>query len=105
MIQIEGFNVRIVQEGESYGRNFCLVHDEADALVEFYDPKYTKGFGPDGQFVSRYYIYTLLGHEPGRVGLCLDGGIPEWSISPQGVREVQRYLRGFLAEQAILERV
>jgi hypothetical protein len=103
MIQIEGFNVRIVQEGESYGRDFCLVHDEADALVEFYDSKQTH-CGTDGQFVSRYYIYTLLGFEPGRIGLCLDGGIPEWSISPQGVREVQRYLRGFLAEQAILER-
>lgn len=102
MIQVEGFNVRIISKGESYGRDFCLVHEDDDALVEFYDPKYTKGFGPDGQFVSRYYIYTLLGHHPGRVGLQLDG---DWSISPKGVQEVQRYLRGYLYEQSLLERL
>lgn len=100
MIQIEGFNVRIVSKGEAYGRDDCLTHDGDDALVEFYDAKAdpTK-FGQRGQFVSRYFTTTLLSvvfpH-----GIQLEGGVPEWSISPQGMREVKRYIRGYLQEVA-----
>lgn len=104
MIQVEGFNVRIVSKGESYGRDDCLTHDKDEALVEFYDAKHT-ALMPRGQFVSRYYIYTLLGHRPGHVGLALDGGVPEWSISPKGVQEIQRYLRGYLYEQSLFDRL
>lgn len=100
MIQVEGFNVRIVTKGDAYGKDDCLTHDGDDAIVEFYDAKADAAkFGRRGQFVSRYYIFTVL-DAGGKYGLQLDGGSPEWSISPTGMREVHRYLRGYLQEQA-----
>ena len=100
MIQIEGFNVRIVAKGEAYGRDDCLVHDGDDALVEFYDAKADPAkFGKRGQFVSRYFFTTLLASDYPH-GLQLDGGIPQWSISTQGMRDVKRYIRGSLTEMA-----
>lgn len=99
MIQVEGFNVRIVSRGNTYGRDDCLTHNEDDALVEFYDAKQDPAkFGRRGQFVSRYYLTTLLQDLPN--GLQLEGGIPEWSISPKGMRDVHLYLKGYLQEVA-----
>ena len=37
MLQLDRFNVRIVNNGEKYGREFCLTHDEDKPMVEFYD--------------------------------------------------------------------
>lgn len=93
MIQIENFNVRVVRKGDHYGRNDCLEHDEDEPLVEFYDAKWTK-FGPRGQFVSRYYLETIM-ETPTEHGLALDCGVPEWSISKVGMKQVRAYLKGF----------
>ncbi len=98
MIQIEGFNVRIVEDGDYCGREDCLLH-EGDPLVEFYDSKADPAkFGRRGQFVSRYYLHTILGEDYPH-GLSLDGGVPAWSISRLGMQEVKRYIRGYLREQ------
>lgn len=71
------FNVRIVFFGDKYGREDCLTHMQEFPLVEFYDARFmhTK----HGQFVSRYYVQTVLDHDP-LSGLCLDGGVPDWTI-------------------------
>jgi len=90
---IEGFNVRIVRQGERYGRNDCLVHDDEKPLVEFFDSKQNLSvFGPYGQFVSRYYCETILAGDYPQ-GLCLDGGVPAWSISTKGMRSVIQFLQ------------
>lgn len=100
MIQIEGFNIRIVRTGDAYGWDDCLTHDGADALVEFYDAKVDlKKFGPRGQFVSRYLASTILGATY-EAGLQLDGGVPQWAISTRGMRDVKRYLCGYRLEAA-----
>lgn len=69
------FNVRVVNEGDNYGLDNCLTHEGEKPLVEFYDARFphTKY----GQFVSRYYVETILPHEG---ELNLDFGIPDWSI-------------------------
>lgn len=97
MIQVEGFNIRIVARGDGYGADDSVIHMENDPVVEFYDSKAdARKFGKRGQFVSRYYITTLLADFPH--GLLLDS---EWSnISVKGVRELQRYLRGYMLEVA-----
>lgn len=95
MIQVEGFNVRIVARGDGYGRNDVLTHDHDDPLVEFYDATATR-HGPRGYFVSRYYAITILGC---RDGICLDGATG-LTISHEGIRDVQRYLRGYMLEVA-----
>ena len=93
MKQVEKFNVRIVKTGEKYGRNDCLVNDKA-AMVEFYDSRYDHAdFLGRGQFVSRYYVSTLLEESQYPNGLSLDGGIPEWSVSADGMNQVLEFIQ------------
>lgn len=58
-----------------------LTANEAGApLLEFYDAQYPHT--PHGQFVSRYYLETLLQNcDQADRGLCLHGGEPTWQIS------------------------
>lgn len=99
MIQVEGFNVRIVEHGDWYGRDDCLEHS-GDPLVEFYDAKQDPAkFGRRGQFVTRFHLHDLLAGDYPH-GLSLDGGIPAWSISTAGMREVKRHLSGYLQSQS-----
>ena len=84
------FNVRFVEKGERYGLDSCLLHEEEDGLVEFYDARYTEGFTVLGQFVSRYYVSTLL-NRPIR-GLNLEGGSPNWYVTDDNMDVVYGYL-------------
>ena len=91
MIQVEKFNVRFVKTGDRYGLKDCLINDKAP-MVEFWDStKWDADFSSRGQFVSRYYASTLL-ERPHHLGLCLDGGVPEWSISAEDMEEVLNYI-------------
>ena len=93
MITVSKFNVRIVNKGDMYSRNFCLMHNDERPMIEFYDSRYphTKF----GQFVSRYYVGTLLDHDG---GLCLDGGNPdEWSVNAKDMKTVRNYISGVAA--------
>lgn len=79
--------VRVVEQGDRYGLNDCLENDCPLSMVEFYD---TRSEHTDlGQFVTRYFVDTLLKH-PG--GLCLDGGVPPWTISTHGMSKVFHWL-------------
>jgi hypothetical protein len=72
------FNVVLVERGDRYGLNDCLVHDRDDPMVEFYDAFHVLTEQPFGLFVSRYNLSTLL-CDPGGYGspkcggICLDG--------------------------------
>ena len=84
--------VRLVFSGDKYGLDFKLVHDKDEPLVEFYDGRHEHT--DYGQFVSRYYADTLLkGFQPGATGLCLDGGIPEWTIGRQAYLRILIWMR------------
>jgi len=90
MLQLERFNVRILNKGDKYGREFCLTHDEDKPIAEFYDRRYPHT--EFGQFVSRYYVSTLLEDPTG--GLCLDGGnASSWTVSADDMALVRAYLR------------
>jgi hypothetical protein len=100
MLKLEKFNVRIIGKGDRHGRNDCLTHDDDRPIVEFYDHRYTHDDWPSrGQFISSYYVGTLLGYEGfygGEPvgGLCLDGGNPnEWSVSADEMALVRAYLK------------
>lgn len=87
------WNVRIVHQGEHYGLNDMLTHDSSDPLLEFYDATYEgPKFGPLGQFVSRYYVSTIMGIQENSYGLCLDGGIPEWQVNGQSIATIQDWI-------------
>jgi hypothetical protein len=92
MLQVEKFNVRVVNTGDSYGRFDCLVNKD-EPMVEFYDSRYNHESGMGrGQFVSRYFVSTILGGEYPN-GLCLDGGVPEWSVSAEGMKQVINFIK------------
>lgn len=83
------FLVRVVFEGDRYGRLDCLVHDQEEPLVEFYDA--SNGDTPRGYFVSRYYLETLINPRNGslinREGLLLDTGSPHWMLDALALQE------------------
>ena len=91
--------VRIVYDGDRYGLRHCLVHHDAgknDPLVEFYDGTYAgqDGFDPEGQFVSRYYLSTLLEGASGLLttGLYL-GDDPSWRVPAAEMRGIVAQLQ------------
>ena len=90
------FTVRIVREGDRYGRDDCLTHDEDEAMVEFYDATYADNgrFGPHGQFVSRYYVGTLMESRPQLEarGLGLCGYEPAWDIDAGTMETVYQFI-------------
>jgi len=92
------FLLRIVRAGDRYGLDDCLTHphkrDSAAPLVEFYDSRHPHT--PRGQFVSRYYVDTILGRDrwgTGTGGLCLDGGNASvWFIGEENMARVRAWL-------------
>lgn len=113
------FRVHLVQEGERYGAGGSLVYGDAVGssyphigehvndcrlyghglpLVEFYDMTQDPARFPEGQFVSRYYMSTLLGMDDSEndIGemfrLGLNGGVPSWTIEGADLREVHTRL-------------
>jgi hypothetical protein len=89
--------VRLVRQGDRYGRDDCLVHDELAPMVEFYDLVHVDKFGPRGQFVSRYCLQTLLGRDEWSNRRPTDGinlhlGVEVWSVDSQLMGQVMRWL-------------
>ena len=111
------FRVHLVQEGERYGAgggfvygkalsngsfgipiNDCQLYGHGLPLVEFYDVSQDPAKFPEGQFVTRYYMSTLLGMDSigdsiGEMSaLGLDGGVPNWTIRGDDLQEVYAHL-------------
>jgi hypothetical protein len=98
------FLVRLVPPGAPYGHNMRQVNVAREAFVEFYDYRYdfchefigsndaAKGAGAKrlGQFITKYYLSTLLESRPGP--LCLNGGIPVWTVDGDSMEEVRKWL-------------
>lgn len=61
-----------------------------DATVDFYDCRYEHT--EFGQFVSSYYLETILEHAEG-VGLDLNCGIPDWKISGKTMDRIILWLK------------
>lgn len=68
------FQVVIIEQGDAYGLDNVLTHDEVEPLVEFYDTFNGR------QFVQRYYAKTLTEGNARNVGLALDCGNPVWTL-------------------------
>lgn len=85
------FLIRVVKKGDKYGLDDCLIHDEAEPLIEFYDLSVNlKSWGERGQFAARYYASTLAedAEDLARRGLCLHGGIAEWGVDGKALAPV-----------------
>ena len=86
--EVTPFRVRLVMNGESYGKDDCLTHEGSEPLVEFFDKRFPHT--PNGQFVSRYYLETVVKMSN---GLNLDGGVDAWKVSKEGIDFVQEKLK------------
>lgn len=111
------FRVHLVQEGEHYGAtggfvygkalsngsfgipiNDCQLYGHGLPLVEFYDVSQDPAKFPEGQFITRYYMSTLLGMDyvaysiGDMFALVLDGGVPDWTISGDDLQQVHSHL-------------
>lgn len=88
----QDWTVRVVFEGDRYGRDMCLVHDDAEPMIEFYDADYDFDTNDDGkvlgQFVARYSADTLLEDIKTTNGIDLHGGVPKWEIEKTCYREI-----------------
>lgn len=114
--------MHLVQEGERYGAsggfvygkalsngsfgipiNDCQLYGHGLPLVEFYDVSQAPAKFPEGQFVTRYYMSTLLGmgsfghsiggHSIGEMSVFeLVGGVPIWTISGDDLKELHTRL-------------
>jgi hypothetical protein len=89
------FNVRILKQGDSYGRNACLTLEGHEPAVEFFDathennPDFFSDWGGLGQFTGcRYCIKTIL--KGPRQGLNL--GVSEWTIDSVAMDIVRAWL-------------
>lgn len=94
------FNIRVVKDGESYGKNRSLDH-KGFPMVEFYDARYDYDRDEYGQttglghFVTRYFAKLLIDAERGlrEEGLKLDGGVPDWFLDSSNIEELIEPLR------------
>lgn len=81
-LYIDHWRVHLVLPGEHYGPGDALTYEQQDAetlgsglpLVEFYDTKRDWVMFPQGEFVRRYFMDTLLGTD--QRSAILDGGQP-----------------------------
>jgi hypothetical protein len=85
VFRADKFNVRVVSRGDKYGLNFALTHEGLMPLVEFYDTRYPHT--EFGQFVSRYYLDTILNCDD-RFGLSLDSGVTAWTVPAEAMADV-----------------
>jgi len=60
-----------------------------DYTVTFYDRRYNHC--EHGQKISAYFLTDLLDH--GRVGLCLQGGVPDWTITAAAFEDIYGFIR------------
>lgn len=88
------FIIKIIKQSDLYGLNDCLVHNDSDPMIEFYDATYKNqnGFGKCGQFVTRYFYSTLKDVEL-HSGIQLEGGIADWNVSAKNVRQVLNFAK------------
>ncbi len=92
------WRVHVIPTGGHYGAHNEQVNN-GKPMVSFFDTSCdARKFGPNGQFVSQYYVDTLLGRDgysTGKYphGLALDPAVPSWMISASEMAQITEYLR------------
>ena len=84
------WTIRIVEEGDKYGRDDCLTYEN------LFDEQASDGTMM-GQFVSRYYISTIMDGKGG--GMNLMGYEPKWQIESLAMDSVRDYIQKFASSE------
>jgi hypothetical protein len=96
------WTVRVRVQGDRWGAEHRLVHEQAEPVVEFYDAhiqgahwtEQTGGYHW-GQFVASYRIDAIIGVFLDGRGINLQGGVPTWTVSDTLVGDVLRWVRSY----------
>lgn len=83
------WKVRIVRNGDFYGRDYCLVNKKDD-LIEFYDLDEDPEKFPIGQQVASYYLKDIKGRS---YDLNLNGVSEKWYLTSESMGEIQEWLK------------
>lgn len=75
---------------EKTGRGLVAVYDTAQDKAKF---------GPLGQFTGGRYYAETIAFRPYGVGLALDGGIPEWTLTPDAAERFRGFAEEIFADQ------
>ena len=99
------FAAVLIETGQRYGRDLCLTHNGADAMVEFWDMRHPHDPIAEhetrrGQFTGgRYLVNGLTKGDrwslPFQEGQCLRlmGDEPEWTVPAEDMRDFLAWLR------------
>ena len=82
------FNIVIVEKGEAYGLNNCLIAE--NTLVEFYDSRYNHS--EYGQFVARYNLDTIKNYNT-FYGLRLNTGSENWYVTHYNIQVIKEFIK------------
>lgn len=92
-------NIKIFNDnGQIWAVRITCNHPHAiqdELVVAFFDCRHEHS--DLGQFVSDYYLSTILNHDG---GLVLDGGVKSWWISAPTMDRVRGWLHQFVGEAA-----
>lgn len=83
-----GLTFRVLYLPDGTSPNFPHMTSHGEPIVEFYDLRYQHT--PDGQFITRYYLSTLMVNWP--PGLDLDAGIEFWTVDALSMDRVMGWL-------------
>lgn len=96
------FVARLVEDGDSYGKDNKIVHNSSEPLIEFFDLRYPHvkiNKDLSGQFISRYNLDTF---NAVKTGIYLDSGSLDWSLNLDSVSLVKNWVKEILSEKNIV---
>ena len=82
----------VIRNGDFYGQplaNGRACINKQEAMIEFWDRRHKHDPEHKAQFVSRYYLTTILNCGD---GLILDGGVKDWQLCKESMRLCLRML-------------
>lgn len=85
---VNGLTFRVLYLPDGTSPNFPHMTPHDEPFVEFYDLRYNHT--PDGQFISRYYLSTLVAQWP--PGLDLDANVEFWTVDALSMDRVMGWL-------------
>ena len=88
---VNRWTVTVMRSGDPRRNSTSFPDLDADSIVAFHDNHYIKGFTPQGQFVSSYYLKTLLKART-EFGIRLDGGVEAWTVNSEDFARIVKIL-------------
>lgn len=84
------FRLIFVPKGELKPNSYDEEETAKEDTVQFYDRRYPHT--PDGQFITNYYVTTLLDNRLKINGLDLYGGEPDWIVDPSSMEFILEWV-------------